>query len=148
VGMILCANRLGGLEDVKAALRHELVHAYDICAARKDLTRCTELAYSEVRAAREAECRTLTYEIYGQWLGLARVMRDSCVRDNATRATQSLFPGPEGATCVANQFESAMASALAPEVESPQLPQAGTRPSATSIENGAARGPAPSRPSN
>ena len=95
VGLVLCANRLAGLEDVKAALRHELVHAYDMCAARKDLTRCAELAYSEVRAAREAECGA--YREYGPWLGLTKVMRDGCVRDSATRATQSLFPGEQGA---------------------------------------------------
>ena len=110
VGLVLCANRLSGLDDVKAALRHELVHAYDMCAAEKDLTQCTELAYSEVRAAREAECHT--YQKYGHWFGLTRILRDSCVRENATRATQSLFAGEEGARCVNSEFARAISSVL------------------------------------
>lgn len=53
----LCANRLRDGAEVREALTHELVHAFDHCVARRDLTRAESLACSEVRAAREAECR-------------------------------------------------------------------------------------------
>lgn len=56
LGVVLCTNRLYTREDIEATVTHELVHIYDIEKKKLDLTKCDNLAYSEVRAAREAEC--------------------------------------------------------------------------------------------
>ena len=56
LGVVLCTNRLRTKEDIEATVTHELVHCYDIMKQKLDLTQCDNLAYSEVRAAREAEC--------------------------------------------------------------------------------------------
>ncbi|KAK1745590.1 hypothetical protein QTG54_003514 [Skeletonema marinoi] len=67
------------------------------CKKRMDLTNCKELAYSEIRAAREAECgNSLT--AYTQLI---------CVKDKATVATKNMFPD-EGRACVCNVFDEAM----------------------------------------
>mmetsp|Transcript_15007 Transcript_15007/g.34661 ORF Transcript_15007/g.34661 Transcript_15007/m.34661 type:complete len:204 (+) Transcript_15007:65-676(+) len=106
VALVLCANRLeeGEAED---ALRHELVHAYDICAAKRDLTKCMPLAYSEVRAARESECKkgTISYP-FCEWF------RESCIRRTAANATRTIFPA-EADWCVGEVFKEALAD-LAP----------------------------------
>ena len=63
-----------------------------------DLTNCAELAYSEIRAAREAECH-YTPQVCS-WF------KKQCVKSTATRSTATLFP-EEGAKCVMGVFETA-----------------------------------------
>lgn len=55
-----------------------------------------QLAYSEVRAAREAECFSST-----------RFFKAVCVKDRATIATKNMFPS-KGQECVRQVFEDAM----------------------------------------
>jgi hypothetical protein len=46
------------VEEMDEILSHELSHVYDVRNLLLDLRSCENLAYSEVRAARVAECRT------------------------------------------------------------------------------------------
>lgn len=55
-----------------------------------------QLAYSEVRAAREAECFSST-----------RFFKALCVKDRATIATKNMFPS-KGQDCVRQVFENAL----------------------------------------
>ena len=57
LSIVLCSNRLSSQREVEEVLVHELVHIYDVHSKKMDLRDCRQLAYSEVRAAREAECR-------------------------------------------------------------------------------------------
>lgn len=65
---------------------------------KMDLTNCAELAYSEIRAAREAECHYTSQ--------LCSWFKKQCVKSTATRSTATLFP-EEGAKCVMGVFEAA-----------------------------------------
>lgn len=94
----LCQNRLHGKDVVSEALVHELVHAYDYDHKRSDFSTCEGLAFSEVRAAREAECNA-NFPI--QWL------RDNCIYHHAGRSTANLYPSA-GYECVRKIFTEAM----------------------------------------
>ena len=87
----VCCNRLRESE-IEEVLVHELVHAYDYSKNRCDFSSCEGLAYSEVRAAREAECFRGFFPF--------EFMRQSCVRDCAIRSTSNLFPKHQAAICV------------------------------------------------
>ena len=87
----VCCNRLKESE-IEEVIVHELVHAYDYSKNRCDFSSCEGLAYSEVRAAREAECLKGFFPF--------EFMRQSCVRDCAIRSTSNLFPKQQAATCV------------------------------------------------
>ena len=67
-----------------------------------DLRQCHSLAYSEVRAAREAECDS----------SLTNFTKGICVKDKAGVATGNMFP-EVGRGCVCDVFDVAMAD-LAP----------------------------------
>lgn len=67
-----------------------------------DLRQCHSLAYSEVRAARDAECDN----------SLTNFTKGICAKDKATVATKNMFP-EEGRGCVCDVFEKAMCD-LAP----------------------------------
>ncbi len=54
--IVLCSDKLHTPLEVEESLVHELVHAYDYVVYGANLENCMELAKSEVRAAREAEC--------------------------------------------------------------------------------------------
>eukprot|EP00638_Chattonella_subsalsa_P004086 CAMPEP_0117756486 /NCGR_PEP_ID=MMETSP0947-20121206/14110_1 /TAXON_ID=44440 /ORGANISM="Chattonella subsalsa, Strain CCMP2191" /LENGTH=230 /DNA_ID=CAMNT_0005576089 /DNA_START=99 /DNA_END=791 /DNA_ORIENTATION=+ len=105
--IVLCANRLRGEKEVEEALVHELVHAYDFCVKGRDLFDCNQLAYSEVRAARESEC------FYRNYLGsygpawFKEKMTETCIEKNAINATKSIFPN-QASTCVASIFSEAL----------------------------------------
>jgi Peptidase M76 family len=89
--IVVCCDRLeeSKLEEV---LIHELVHAYDYSYNRCNFSTCAGLAYSEIRAAREAECSKGFYPF--------EFMRQMCVRDVAIRSTSNLFPEADATTCV------------------------------------------------
>lgn len=93
----LCANRLRP-GDVHEALLHEAVHAHDHLNRTADLTTLDGLAYSEIRAAREAECSD-------RW----PILREGCIRDKASRATRNVFPTMASQPAVMRTFEQAMA---------------------------------------
>lgn len=97
LSMVLCANRLFSEEEVEEVLVHELIHVYDVRVRGMDLRDCRQLAHSEVRAAREAECANT-----------ASIFQDYCVRRKATLATQNMFPGKIGRECVCDIFDAAI----------------------------------------
>ncbi|CAM9425732.1 unnamed protein product [Ectocarpus sp. 8 AP-2014] len=99
-GIVLCANRLGSRREVEEAVVHELVHAYDYLVAGVELLDCQALAYSEVRAARAAECSKTSRSL------VCSYFRKNCVRSTAVRSTEGLFPG-KGAGCVDAVFNAA-----------------------------------------
>ena len=70
-----------------------------------DLRDCQQLAYSEIRAAREAECSH----------SLTSFTANICVKDKATVATKNMFV-EDGRKCVCDVFETAMGD-LGPFVE-------------------------------
>eukprot|EP00547_Thalassionema_nitzschioides_P010021 CAMPEP_0194224290 /NCGR_PEP_ID=MMETSP0156-20130528/37082_1 /TAXON_ID=33649 /ORGANISM="Thalassionema nitzschioides, Strain L26-B" /LENGTH=173 /DNA_ID=CAMNT_0038955763 /DNA_START=203 /DNA_END=721 /DNA_ORIENTATION=- len=59
LSIVLCSNRLSldSKDEMEQVLVHELMHVYDVRVNKLDLRTCENLAYSEVRAAREAECQ-------------------------------------------------------------------------------------------
>lgn len=95
--VVLCTNRLN-TKDIEEVLVHELIHVYDYTNRRCDLSTCEGLAFTEVRAAREAECNQF---FPFQWL------KKQCVRNNSTRSTANLFPN-DAAKCVDTVLEKAM----------------------------------------
>ena len=95
--VVLCANKLPNLDSVAEALRHEAVHAYDISHNRYNLETCEGLASSEIRAAREGECKNSL-----SWL------RNYCIKNHAEAATKNFFPN-QYAQCVQKVYDDAVA---------------------------------------
>ena len=98
----LCYNRLSSKKEMEESLVHELIHVYDHIVANRDLRDCQQLAYSEIRAAREAECS----EYFRGEKFLCSWFRQWCVKTTAIKATSSLFPN-EATKCVNQVFEKA-----------------------------------------
>ena len=102
LSVVVCSNRLN-LQDsseMEQVLTHELIHVFDVRVQKLDLRSCETLAYSEVRAAREAECQNA-------WLA-----NRYCIPQKALTATSNLFPPHQAKACVAKVFEKAMANPL------------------------------------
>jgi len=102
--IVLCANRLRDAKDLESALIHELIHAYDFCVKGKNLYECKQLAYSEVRAAREAECfqeKKKSAPLGTSWF--MEAMHSGCIERNAVDATKSIYP-EQAEKCVAEVF--------------------------------------------
>lgn len=96
LSIVLCHNRIhSSKEEVQEILTHELVHLYDVQTLQLDLQQCENLAYSEVRAAKAAECRNA-------WSQL----QPYCVKQKAICATNNLFP-LQGRTCIQKVFAQA-----------------------------------------
>ena len=96
LSIVLCHNRIhSSKEEVQEILTHELVHLYDVQTLQLDLQQCENLAYSEVRAAKAAECRNA-------WSQL----QPYCVKQKAICATNNLFP-LEGRQCIQKVFAQA-----------------------------------------
>lgn len=103
LSIVACTNRLtpGDKDEMSQVLVHELLHAYDVKRLNLDFTDCESMAYSEVRAAREAECYS------GQTSRLAPTfLKEYCVKQKAIAATHNLFPS-RGRQCVRAVFEAA-----------------------------------------
>tara|TARA_B110000208_G_scaffold111980_1_gene138054 strand:+ start:357 stop:896 length:540 start_codon:yes stop_codon:yes gene_type:complete len=80
----MCANRMRSAAEVREALTHELVHAYDWhVRGAQTLATCEGLACSEVRSHREAECARYSKLPIGASFALR-----ACVKRKATTATQ------------------------------------------------------------
>jgi hypothetical protein len=94
--IVLCTNRLSLMnsEAIETALIHELIHIYDFRTRRMNLQDCHQLAYTEVRAAREGECRAAWWPA-------------SCVKERALTSTNIMF-GEAGRACIRAVFETAM----------------------------------------
>lgn len=94
IRIVLCANRLSA-QDYAEAFTHEATHAFDFVNGSCDFSNCDGLAYSEVRAARNAECASSVF------------LKNYCIKSSATKATANLFP-KEASDCVARAFEEAV----------------------------------------
>jgi hypothetical protein len=101
LSIVVCTNRLhattpqAAKQEMEEILTHELVHVYDVRKLQLDLRDCENLAYSEVRAAREAECRFSWYT-------------RACAKRTAMTATSNLFPHTMAYDCMQKVFETAM----------------------------------------
>jgi len=73
---------------MEQVLVHELIHMQDVRLLGMELRSCTEFAYSEIRAACEAECY-------------------NCIQKRATVATNNLFP-KTSAHCVRQMMHLAL----------------------------------------
>ena len=93
---MLCTNRLPLLNSdaIELALIHERMHIYDIYIRNMDIQDCHQLAYSEVRAAQEGECRAAWWPF-------------SCVKEQTLTSTKIIF-GELGRTCIRAVFDTAM----------------------------------------
>lgn len=99
VEVVLCSNRLKA-SALREVIVHEGTHAYDFSNGRCDFDTCMGLAYSEVRAARDAECAGF-YPF--EWL------RENCIRNHATKSTACLVPNySEASKCVDAVFDTAI----------------------------------------
>lgn len=139
LSIVVCTNRLkhgssthtpapAAIDEMDEILTHELIHVYDVRQLQLDLRQCESLAYSEVRAARDAECRNY-YEGYDtaarhstngrglpSWYTLHRLIPNAvttkrdCASYTAQTATSNLFPNADMAKqCVNRVFERAFA---------------------------------------
>jgi hypothetical protein len=95
ISVVICTNR-SGVAEMEEILVHELIHVYDVRKLQLDLRSCENLAYSEVRAAKQAEC-------YGGWFTSSQ-----CVSQKAFTATQNLFPVQASRQCVQNVLQAAL----------------------------------------
>jgi len=73
------------------------VYCIDVHSRKMDLRDCKQLAYSEVRAAREAEC----------FNSLTAFTANICAKDKAVTATRNMFP-ESGRKCVCDIFDEAI----------------------------------------
>jgi len=96
LSIVLCSNRTSSQQEIEEVLVHELIHIYDVHSRQMDLRDCRQLAYSEVRSAREAECHGCLNSFFA---GI-------CARDKATVATRNMF-ADEARSCVAQVFDDA-----------------------------------------
>lgn len=94
--IVLCANRLRE-GDIEEALTHEAVHAHDFLNQTCDMHTPEGLAYTEIRAAREAECA-----------GKLSMFRNSCIKEKAAKATRNVFPDADTSVIVDQVFKQAM----------------------------------------
>ena len=122
LSIILCHNRIhSNIDEIQEILTHELIHLYDVQTLQLDLSDCETVAYSEVRAAREAECTDLdailqsstsstsTSKNFVQELTSTleqHVYKPYCVRSIALGATRNMFPS-EGTRCLNKVWETA-----------------------------------------
>eukprot|EP00529_Nitzschia_sp_RCC80_P026480 CAMPEP_0113523740 /NCGR_PEP_ID=MMETSP0014_2-20120614/45858_1 /TAXON_ID=2857 /ORGANISM="Nitzschia sp." /LENGTH=352 /DNA_ID=CAMNT_0000421833 /DNA_START=118 /DNA_END=1173 /DNA_ORIENTATION=+ /assembly_acc=CAM_ASM_000159 len=96
LSVVLCHNRIDSEpEEINEILTHELTHLYDVQTLQLDLQECENLAYSEVRAAKSAECRNWS----SSW-------KPYCAKQKAMNATHNLYP-KEARSCVNKVFETA-----------------------------------------
>ena len=92
--VILFPSELKTIRSIDETLRHELTHVDDYLQGKHDLSTCSGLAFSEIKAARNAEC--FRYRFF-PWI------QDACITGIATSATKNVFP-EEGEECVKRMF--------------------------------------------
>jgi Peptidase M76 family len=115
--------------EMSEILTHELTHIYDVRQLHLDLTSCQDLAYSEVRAAREAECAAVPIPLApaatttetSSSSSSFRLNNSSnnhyhrnnpqkdCVQSTATAATHNLFALKQAQACVQSVLDRAYA---------------------------------------
>lgn len=106
LSIVLCHNRIDSEpREVEEILTHELTHLYDVQTLKLDLADCETVAYSEVRAAREAECAS-------ELRGAAAVMAASSVAFNENDNTNSDATATEDANYLNSSSSSGWSSSL------------------------------------
>ena len=93
LSIVLCHNRIDSeTKEVEEILTHELVHLYDVQTLQLDLSDCETVAYSEVRAAREAECHKGVQDALKSKEDHAKAVNDYLDSDS-TEASSTSGPG-------------------------------------------------------
>jgi hypothetical protein len=120
--IVICTNRISSQKEIHEILKHEAIHAFDFANNKKtcDFSTCEGLAYSEIRAAREAECArsstgtgsvvpvSLFPQLVREFLSKKCLERqERCVKAAAIRATSNLFPKDRAEECVNKVFAEA-----------------------------------------
>ena len=109
--IVLCTNRLSlsNNKEIDEVLTHELIHVFDVHHRKWDFTNCQTLARSEIRAAREAECDSVSSILASPFGRTMSTLfgKDRCVMEKAKEATKNMFPY-NGFDCVNNVFKEAM----------------------------------------
>ena len=97
--VVLCTNSNKSSADFNEALKHELIHSYDVSNKRYDLGDCHGLAHSEIRAARESSCKRyyLPFDF----------MNEVCIKLYAGASTECAYKD-RGMKCVFDAYDSAM----------------------------------------
>ena len=75
--VVVCLNRNVQTKDISISLIHEMIHAYDYVLNRCDFNTCKGLAFTEVRAARYAECNGEKINYF----------RNNCIKKHAINST-------------------------------------------------------------
>ena len=109
------------IQEMDEIITHELIHIYDVRQLHLNLVKCHDLAYSEIRAAREAECSRYNPVINhspppppppdptSPRLQHQYQHFHDCVRTRATTATKNIFPSFRAHQCIRNVYTAAMA---------------------------------------
>jgi len=109
LSVVVCSNRLQQQtqQEMAEIITHELVHIFDVRRLHLNLLDCHKLAYSEVRAAREAECATASSSFTDSWFAapFGKTLQH-CARQKATVATRNLFP-EAAKQCIDTVFDEA-----------------------------------------
>lgn len=124
--IVVCADKMSSALEIREVLTHEMIHAFDHCVRRRDLTAVSELACSEIRAAREAECKASFDDGLGEVCGILGIdpsqnirktnglsrlenicqwYQKRCVRRCAGKSIRPLFPDTAD-TAINSMFES------------------------------------------
>jgi Peptidase M76 family len=124
---IASTNSIAMIREMDEIITHELIHIYDVRQLHLNLMHCNDLAYSEIRAAREAECYTLAVEVNSsnkqrsntnnnhkeknvrQSDQLQLTPLQDCVSTRATTATKNIFSSRQAKECIRNVYYQAMA---------------------------------------
>ena len=121
--VVLLPERVyGGEKEIIELLSHESVHAYDHCVLKRDLTKCEELACSEIRAAQAAECSGYESKflkgVFCRNLApeseYCANVKKQCVERIAIRSTKSVFAEDQASECVRGVFNRCFGDADAP----------------------------------
>jgi Peptidase M76 family len=75
------------LQEIDEKLTHEFIHIYDVRSLHLNLLQCKDLAYSEIRAAREAECASLYHNMPNHSKLTAQSTATNTVQPVTTAAT-------------------------------------------------------------
>jgi len=144
LSVVVCSNRLpaGSVEEMEQILTHELTHIYDVRHLKLNLLDCHSLAYSEIRAAREAECspQPSSNSNSSNWIfGTTQSpyeQQQQCVQQKAVTATRNLFPH-QAQACLDAALQAGALQDLRPFVDatSTTAPTAGSRTTNTSNDN-------------
>jgi hypothetical protein len=92
--IVLCTNRLNK-DSIEKAIIHESIHAYDFAKGKCDFSTCEGLAYSEIRAAREADCSD-------KWF------KNLCIKRNSKSCVTNFYSKKKASKCVNSVFKKAM----------------------------------------